>query len=87
MVLCVYTGIHTKLMQNLGKYSFKRSRMEKRFQTILLYNLGILAVFIAIATIINYFKTKDLYDGHHYLAEKSEMTTTEVTLAAAVSFV
>ena len=86
MVLCVYTGIDTKLMQNLGKYSFKRSRMEKRFQTILLYNLGILAVFIAIATIINYYQTKQLYDGHHYLAEQLEMTTTEVTLAASVSF-
>ena len=73
-------------MQNLGKYKFKRSRMEKRFQTVLLYNLGILGVFIAIATIINYLKTKDLYDGHHYLAEQSKMTTTEVTLASAVSF-
>ena len=60
--------------------------MEKRFQTILLYNLAILGVFITVATIINNYKTKEIYDGHHYLTEQSEMSTTEVTLAASVSF-
>ena len=73
-------------MQNLGKYSFKRSRMEKRFQTILLCNLGVLVLFIIIATVINYLKTKELFDGHHYLTQGYETTPEEVSLAAAVSF-
>lgn len=78
--MVVYTGSETKIMQNLGKYSFKRSEMEKRTQITLLINLCFLVAFITVCSIWNFNVTKDYFDGHYYITDKIENTATEVSL-------
>ena len=86
LVLVVYTGSETKLMQNLGSYKFKRSQVEKRVGTALIMNLILMFVFICVASIWNFVKTKEIFESHHYITDSQEMTATEVSLASIVSF-
>ena len=83
--IVVYTGSETKLMKNLGAYSFKHSKMEKRLRNTLIINLCFLAFFITICSIWNALKTKSLIENHIYLNWNSNNVTT-TSLQSVVSF-
>ena len=83
--LVVYTGRETKLMQNLGKYTFKRSQMESRIGKALIFNLICLALFIIICSIWNGIVTKEIYGKHAYVFADLGESATELSLKTAVS--
>lgn len=83
--LVVYTGVETKLMQNLGSYRFKRSRMQQRIGYALMFNLCILVMLITISSIWNGIMTKDMYDSHRYIYDGTEIGPTEVTIQTILS--
>ena len=78
--MVVYTGVETKLMQNLGSYKFKRSRMQERFRDILACNLCTLILMLIISSLWNGLKTKSIYDTHWYIFDGTEIGPTEITL-------
>ena len=84
--MAVYTGVETKIIQNLGNYKFKRSRMEKRMNETLIINLFILVFFITLSSIINGIITDDLFETHFYLTDNNDDSSTKTTLLAVVSF-
>ena len=84
--LVVYTGTDTKIMQNLGKYSFKRSEMEKRIQLTLMINVFFLFIFVTVCTIWNFIVTKKYFAGHYYITDHIDSTATQVSLQAIVTF-
>ena len=75
--LVVYTGQETKLMQNLGSYTFKRSEMEKRIGMTLIFNLLLLFCFIVTCTIWNFIQTERIFEyNYSYILDKIEDTAT-----------
>ena len=85
-VLVAYTGTETKIIQNLGKYRYKRSRIEKRTNETLIINLVILVLFISAMSIANGVITKKLFEDHFYLTDNNDKSSSETTLLAVVSF-
>ena len=81
-----YTGTETKIVQNLGSYKYKRSRMENRFNKLLIINLLILLLFIVSMSITNGFVTKELFETHFYLTDNNSTSSAKATLLATVSF-
>ena len=84
--MVVYTGNETKLMQNLGQYKYKRSRMEQRIQTTLLMNVCFLLLFIITCSIWNGIKTKQLFEEHKYLTDGDDESSTLATIKSVLSF-
>ena len=84
--IVVYTGVETKLMQNLGTYKFKRSESEKRVGKQLIFNLGLLVLFAFIASLWNGLKTREMYDKHDYIFAAYSESATEMTLTQVISF-
>ena len=84
--MVLYTGQETKLMMNLGSYTFKRSQMEKRVGNLMIANLCALFVFIVITVLVNAFLTKELFETHFYITDGSDTTATEATLQSIISF-
>ena len=65
--MVVYTGVETKLEQNLGLYKFKRSRTDKLLQYALLINLGLMIFFMLVFWISNFYVTANNYYEHEYI--------------------
>ena len=63
-------------MQNLGKYNFKRSEMEKRTQITLLVNIGLLVLFVIVCSIWNFIMSKKYFEGHYYITDHIDETAT-----------
>lgn len=78
--LVVYTGVDTKLMQNLGNYKFKRSQMQSRVSHALIFNFFCLAFFVFVSSLWNGLATRDMYESHHYIFGQIELTATEISL-------
>ena len=74
--MIVYTGLQTKLMQNLGSYKLKRSRMQRRTFKVLAVNSIAMVIFVLVAALFNWFKTKSIYDSHWYIFENDELGAT-----------
>lgn len=83
--MVVYTGVETKLMQNLGSYKFKRSRMQERVRDTLACNLCTLILMVFISSLWNGLKTKSIYDTHWYIFDGTEIGPTEITLQTTLS--
>lgn len=79
VLMVVYTGQETKLMQNLGSYSFKRSEAEKRVGVTLVLNLAILITFIFACSIWNFLSTEYWFDNAPYITDRIGSTATEVS--------
>ena len=86
IVMVVYAGSETKLMQNLGEYNFKLSQMGMRVEYIMLFQLACMIIFILISAIWNFFKTKELFESHTYLTDNNDEDAQTSSLYAVVSF-
>ena len=54
MAMVVYTGLDTKLEQNLGKYSFKLSRTDRTLQKGYFVNALCILFFMVLSVIGSY---------------------------------
>jgi phospholipid-transporting ATPase len=67
----------------MGSYKFKRSQMEKRIGNTLLVNLGLLILFVIIASAWNGLFTREIYKNHFYLSPDDP---TKTSLLSVISF-
>ena len=51
--IVLYTGAHTKLVLNQGKYEFKMSQLDRSINIITVFNIGIIASMCSLVTILN----------------------------------
>ena len=52
--IVIYTGIHTKLVLNQGKYKFKISQLDRAINVVTLFNLVVMLSMAAFDTIMAY---------------------------------
>ena len=67
----VYTGINSKLVMNLGKYSHKKSRLEVLLNFVILCNLVICLSLAVVGAILNSVWVANHYQQADYIFYKS----------------
>ena len=87
IAIVAYTGKETKLMQNLGACSFKRSQMEKRVAKTFLINMLCMFLFLIGTVSYNFYMTPRLFQTHQYLTGPTDSASleTETSVAAIMS--
>ena len=53
--LVIYTGIHTKIVMNQGKYEFKQSQVDKAINLMTIWNMFVI-FFLALIMTVKSFK-------------------------------
>eukprot|EP00351_Strombidinopsis_sp_SopsisLIS2011_P005582 CAMPEP_0116871888 /NCGR_PEP_ID=MMETSP0463-20121206/2429_1 /TAXON_ID=181622 /ORGANISM="Strombidinopsis sp, Strain SopsisLIS2011" /LENGTH=166 /DNA_ID=CAMNT_0004511141 /DNA_START=861 /DNA_END=1361 /DNA_ORIENTATION=+ len=84
--LVVYTGAQTKLLLNLGKYQFKFSQNDIRYNQINLFMLCLMLFVAGMLTLGNNSFNKGYYDVYGYIFEGDEDVKSQLTGLSFLSF-
>ena len=75
IALVIHTGVESKLIMNLGKYVFKRSRFERILNFVLVLNLLFAAVLAILGAFLNHWWYDNHFENHKYIFGEEEHNT------------
>lgn len=89
LALVTYTGVQSKLILNLGSYHFKMSRLEKKLNYVLVFNVLVMFLLATVLTLCNHSFNKAYFNEYTYIFESNEanpVTARELTFKVFFSF-